>query len=206
MSYKGKFDPSLLKNPQRVIGDINNLIWRSLWERQLIVWLDEHPRVVRWGLEQLVIKYMRPPNVSLNPNKVAKYYIDFYIEYVDGERLAVEVKPKHECTAPVLGEGKRMSKGFKNKLDTFAVNQAKWAVASRVCEENGIKFYTWHEGTLDKLGVRMVKSVREDMPLNDLKQLTNENKSWRRKPSSAAKKKRPKTRRRKRPASARRRK
>ena len=39
MSYKGKFHPT---NRKKYKGDINNIIYRSLWERKFMVYCDEN--------------------------------------------------------------------------------------------------------------------------------------------------------------------
>jgi len=206
MSYKGTIDPRLVNNPEKYIGDVNNIKYDSLWERSLIIWLSDNEECVKWGRELHVIKYMRPSNISTRPNQVARYYIDFYAEFKSGDRVMIEVKPHHETIMPVLGEGKRMSKSFRQKLDTYHINQAKWAQAKRVGDAHGLRFAVWTEKTLDQIGCRMVKSVRDDLPLNDLKQLSEENRRWRKKPSSATAPKRKRPTRKRRPSSARRKK
>jgi hypothetical protein len=39
--YKGKFRP---KNPQKYEGDFRNIVYRSMWERQVLKWCDENPQ------------------------------------------------------------------------------------------------------------------------------------------------------------------
>ena len=48
MSYKGKYNP---KNPHKYKGDPTNIIYRSLWELKLMMYLDEHRDVVQWASE-----------------------------------------------------------------------------------------------------------------------------------------------------------
>ena len=55
MSYKGKFHPT---NRKKYKGDIDNIIYRSLWERKFMVYCDENDDIVEWGSEELVIPYL----------------------------------------------------------------------------------------------------------------------------------------------------
>jgi len=54
MSYKGTFKP---KNPSKYNGDANNIIYRSLWELRVMKYLDDHPKVIWWASEELIIPY-----------------------------------------------------------------------------------------------------------------------------------------------------
>ena len=50
MAYKGKIDPSILKNPQKYVGDLGQIVYRSLWESQVCTWADDNSMVVKWGI------------------------------------------------------------------------------------------------------------------------------------------------------------
>ena len=69
MAYKGKYKP---KNPQKYKGNTENIIYRSLWERKVMVWLDKSPNIVWWTSEELAITYFNPVDKNLH-----KYYPDF---------------------------------------------------------------------------------------------------------------------------------
>ena len=69
MSYSGKFTP---KNPQKYKGDPKNIIYRSSWEVKVMKYLDDHPDVIWWGSEELVIPYWSPVD-----NKKHRYFPDF---------------------------------------------------------------------------------------------------------------------------------
>lgn len=148
MAYKGKIDPGILKNPDRIIGDKTKLVYRSLWERQVVMWLDSNPDVVKWALEEVEVKYMNP--IKKRP---AKYIIDFYIEFGQGREVLIEVKPFKETQKPVLKEGARRSRSFDNQMRTYAVNQEKWRMARKLAERTGMEFYVWTEKTLNDLGI-----------------------------------------------------
>ena len=78
MAYKGKF--STFDNPQKYIGDTTNVTYRSLWERNVMRWLDSNPDVVEWVSEELFIPYEHP----LIGGK-AKYYPDFIVKWSYGQ-------------------------------------------------------------------------------------------------------------------------
>ena len=48
-SYSGRFKPS---NPGKYKGDPTNIIYRSLWERKLMVWCDNNANIQEWGSEK----------------------------------------------------------------------------------------------------------------------------------------------------------
>lgn len=185
MSYHGKISPSTLKNPHKYLGNINDIGYRSLWERQLCIWADTNPAVVKWNIEEVVIKYYNPVK-----DRPAKYIIDFYLEFNDGRQWLVEIKPHKETQQPVLKEGKRATKSFKNKVDTYVVNQEKWRIADHYAKNRGMEFYVFTEFTLDKLGIRRLGPVK-DLPLNERKVLASEYGSYKAKKAPPADIKKP---------------
>ena len=86
MSYKGKFRPT---NRNKYRGDINNIVYRSLWERKFMVYCDDNNDIVEWGSEELIIPYVSPLD-----HKRHRYFPDFYIKTKNGDKFMVEIKPK----------------------------------------------------------------------------------------------------------------
>ena len=144
MSYKGKF--TTFKNPEKYIGDINNVVYRSLWERNVMRWLDENPNIVEWGSEEVSIQYEHPVRGGL-----AKYFPDFIFKHVNGSVKIVEVKPFVQTKKPAAP--KRQTQKYINEIATYAVNQQKWAKAEHYCRKNNIEFEIWTEVKLQKLGI-----------------------------------------------------
>ena len=66
--------------------------FRSGWEQKYCVYLDSHPDVLTWSYEKTVIEYIS----NKRTGKVRKYYPDFYIEFKDGSKKVVEIKPKRK--------------------------------------------------------------------------------------------------------------
>ena len=132
-TYKGKNIP---KNPEKYVGDITNIVYRSSWERKLMKFLDENPNVLKWASEEAVIPYVSPVD-----NKIHRYFTDAYakIKTKDGiKTYLIEVKPKHQTVPPK--KPKRISKHYQEALKTYAVNEAKWNAAKKVCEERDWNF------------------------------------------------------------------
>ena len=83
MSYKGIYKPS---NPKKYKGDQHNIIYRSLWERNFMVYCDENNDIVEWGSEELIVPYISPLD-----NKQHRYFPDFYIKTKNGEKFKLKL-------------------------------------------------------------------------------------------------------------------
>ena len=77
--------------------------YRSGWESVYMVHLDADPDVVAWSYEKTPVPYVS----NVRTGRTRTYYPDFYVEYVDGRRMLVEVKPKRKTTqATVMKKAK----------------------------------------------------------------------------------------------------
>ena len=144
MAYKGKYTP---KNPSKYIGNPTKVIYRSLWERKMMNWMDNNPSVLRWGSEETIVMYVSPVD-----GKRHRYYVDFIMEVQNKNKeiqtFLIEVKPKKQTKPPV--KPKKKTKTFINEAKTYSVNKAKWDAAEKVCEARGWKFMIVTEDTLFK--------------------------------------------------------
>lgn len=143
-TYKGKF--STLKNPNKYVGDINKITYRSMWERNVMRWCDESTDVTEWASEEIAIPYINPLT-----GKRARYYPDFYMKMKDGSLKVVEIKPKKQTRPPIPPT--RKSKKFIEEQATFALNAEKWQNAHTACVKNNMLFEVWTEDTLKKMGI-----------------------------------------------------
>ena len=143
-TYRGKF--TSLDNPEKYAGDPKKILYRSLWERNVMKWCDENNDVLEWASEEIAIPYQHPLT-----GKRARYYPDFYIKFRDGTTKVIEVKPKKETTAPPSPT--RKSKRWVEETARFAINSKKWKNANNACAKNGLKFEIWTEEELQKLGI-----------------------------------------------------
>jgi hypothetical protein len=133
MSYKGTFKP---KNPTKYNGNANNIIYRSLWELRVMKYLDDHPEVIWWASEELIIPYYNPID-----NKKHRYFPDFVakMKRKDGTVMTyvIEVKPEIQTKKP---EQKRKTKRYIQESMTYVINQCKWKAATEFCKDNGWEF------------------------------------------------------------------
>jgi hypothetical protein len=66
--------------------------YRSGWECKYMIYLDSNPDVVSWSYEKLAIEYIS----NKKSQKKRKYYPDFQVEYNDGKKVVVEIKPSRK--------------------------------------------------------------------------------------------------------------
>jgi len=142
-TLKGIFTP---KNPNKYIGNANNIVYRSSWERRFCRYLDETPEVISWASEEIQIPYYNPVK-----KRKARYFPDFYMEYKNTQgqikKCLIEVKPLKETKPPTY---KRRTKSVLIAEAMFSQNQAKWAAAKEFCLDNG---WEWKILTEKELGV-----------------------------------------------------
>ena len=135
MAYKGKFQP---RNPQKYLGDPTNIVYRSSWELKFMGWLDDHPGVLQWGSEELIIPYRSPID-----NRIHRYFPDFIIKKKtqDGkiDTVIVEIKPSAQTKPPTVQTGKP-NKRYINEVATWGINSSKWNAATNYCKDRGWKF------------------------------------------------------------------
>jgi hypothetical protein len=133
-TYKGRYSP---KNPGKYKGDPTGIIYRSLWERKLMVYLDENKSIIQWSSEEIAIPYISPLD-----NRYHRYFPDFYIKAVDKNGNIVEqlleVKPRKETVEPT--KKKRITKQYITEVTTWGKNQAKWKAAEEYCLDRGWQF------------------------------------------------------------------
>ena len=134
MAYSGRFTP---KNPQKYIGNPNNIIYRSSWECKVMSWLDRNSDILSWASEELIIPYISPVD-----GRRHRYFPDFLVKVKtrDGvvKTMILEVKPKKQTEKPE--QRKRITKQYINEVATWGVNQAKWKAATEFCLDRGWEF------------------------------------------------------------------
>jgi len=141
MAYKSKYKP---KNPQKYVGNPNNIICRSLWERTFCKYLDENVNIIRWSSEELQIPYVSPVD-----NQIHMYYPDFLFEMKkekEIETVVVEIKPEKQTKQPIRGN--KSNKTFLTESIQYEINKSKWQFAKNYCDKNGWKFMILTENNL----------------------------------------------------------
>lgn len=131
-NYKqGLFTP---KHPEKYVGDVTNIVYRSSWELEVNEFLDNNVKVLRWASEEFHIPYL-----SAVDGKMHKYYPDYWVEFVNDKGQIVqevlECKPKQQVKAP---RGKRKMSLYEQQQ--YARNISKWTAAEKWCADRGMTF------------------------------------------------------------------
>lgn len=146
MAYRGRFKPT---NPSKYKGDPSNIIYRSLWELRFMKYCDTHPKVLAWSSEEHVIPYISPID-----NRYHRYFVDFVVvlQRADGtvDTLMVEVKPKAQTRPPERPKSGKITRRYIREVQTWGVNNAKWAAAREYCAKRGWSFTILTEDHLGK--------------------------------------------------------
>lgn len=128
MAYKGKYK---IINRSKYKGNPINIIYRSSWERNFMVYCDTNPNIVKWSSEEVKIPYRSPID-----KKVHTYYPDFWIKVKkhDGKfnQMLIEIKPYKQTKQPVFKKEKQVR--YLQEVKTWGINQAKWEAAEAYCK------------------------------------------------------------------------
>jgi len=147
MAYRGKFTP---KHPEKYVGDVKNIVYRSLWERNTFRWIDTQSSIVYWNSEEIVLPY-----VCETDKKVHRYYLDLWFQTKEGKNYIIEIKPKGQTKPPKTPQ--RKTRRYVKESLTYVKNQSKWKAASEFALDRGWKFEVWTEDTLKSLGIKILK-------------------------------------------------
>jgi hypothetical protein len=149
MAYKGKFTPS---NPNKYVGDSTRIIYRSLWERKFMVYLDTSSQIKEWSSEEISVPYFDP-----NTKKMRQYFPDFVVKLAHNDSiLMIEIKPKRQTIEPKPPKTKTRASQIKflQASSIYAMNDAKWKAARDYCDKRGWNFKLM---TQDDLGINYKK-------------------------------------------------
>lgn len=129
---QGVFRP---KHPEKFIGKF--AIFRSSYERQFFLKMDNNPNVLEWGSENVVIPYKSPID-----NKIHRYYVDAYVVIKEGDAIKkylIELKPSSQTEPPKASKRKKSQTVLYENMQ-WCINQAKWDAAKKYAESKGAKF------------------------------------------------------------------
>ena len=142
---QGFFKP---KNPNKYKGNVNEIIYRSSYELKMMMYLDEHPEIISWGSEEIIIPYRSPLN-----NRIHRYFVDFLVTKITKEGLKqtmlIEVKPSKQTKPPKKKQ--KVTKSYITEVKNWGVNSAKWKAAEEFCNDRG---WTFHIFTEKELGLK----------------------------------------------------
>lgn len=148
MAYSGRYN---VLNPKKYKGDHTNVIFRSLWERDVFKWCDSNPKVKAWSSEEVVIPYYYEAD-----KRYHRYFPDLKIIFED-RTILVEIKPNKETKPPV---GEKRTKKYINEALTYVRNMNKWEAANSFCKDRKWEFQIWTEETLYSMGI-MTKPLKK---------------------------------------------
>jgi hypothetical protein len=125
------------KNPQKYVGDVNNIIVRSSWERRVLDWCDMNSNVIAYSSEETVVNY-----VCDTDGRVHRYFVDLTVKIRDANGVIktylVEIKPEAQ-TLPPKYPG-RTTKRYIEEVETFVKNQSKWRAAKKFAQDRNCEF------------------------------------------------------------------
>lgn len=145
---QGYFNPVY---PEKYMGDIREIKYRSGYEYKFMIICDRSPKVKRWASEPMSIEYISPLD-----GRKHKYWCDFWLDYGDGVKRLIEVKPLAQTKKPIYrdldkpGTAKRVE-NYNYAMKQYIVNIAKWQAAAAFCEKVNWTFHVVTEKDLEKL-------------------------------------------------------
>jgi len=145
------------RNPQKYIGDLNNIIYRSQMELDFCRICDFSKKIVKWSSEPetppFPIRYMHPISEEMK-----SYYPDYFVVVRQPnnieERMIIEVKPESLTIPPKrpLPNAKKKTKdNYLNKLKVVAINLAKKRAAEIFCKQYGMRYCFVTEKTIESI-------------------------------------------------------
>jgi len=144
----GKYEP---RNPEKYIGDIHNIIYRSSWEYRFCTYCDTNESILKWSSEPVSIDYYNPLD-----KKDHKYNVDFYIKALkeNGEEQdwIIEIKPEKQTKKPIYEGVNTLSKlkSYNRNMQIWITNQSKFKAAKEWALKRGFKFGVIDENFLFK--------------------------------------------------------
>jgi len=142
-TYRGRYKP---KNPHKYIGDITNIIYRSLWERKFMIFCDSTQSILKWASEEIIIPYF----YSID-KKVHKYYVDFIMQLKENDgslkTYMIEIKPYIQTIEP---KKRKCTKKYIKELVEWEKNKSKWLSADKYAKDKNWEFKILTEKELFK--------------------------------------------------------
>lgn len=111
--------------------------YKSGLERTAFRYCDMNKHVKNFSIEPFAIRYLKPTT-----GRIHRYFVDLFIEFQNGQKFLVEIKPYSETVEPKKPSKKTQKAilNYQKALQTFAVNSAKWEACRQFCSEKGLKF------------------------------------------------------------------
>lgn len=156
-TYSGKYK---VKNRTKYKGDADNVVFRSMWERNAFAWCDDNSEIKEWSSEEVVIPYYYDVD-----KRYHRYFMDLKITFKSGKTVLVEIKPEKETKPPKRPD---KSRRYINEAMTYVKNQNKWQAAAEFAKDRNWSFEIWTEKTLQNMGI-LPKQLKPLKPLKPYK-------------------------------------
>lgn len=134
--YKQGFYKLTSLAESKYVGNKNNIVYRSSWEKKILDWLSVNPRITKFSSEEIVIPY-----VSKIDGGIHRYFVDFYFEYIDKNniihKVLAEVKPYSQTIPPKKGSNLNT---YISACLTYQTNMDKWQKCREFCKMKGLEF------------------------------------------------------------------
>lgn len=139
---QGKYAPS---RPDKYVGDVKDIVYRSMWELKFMRWCDKNPAVIAWTSEYPI------PYLNQLDGRVHRYFVDFFVKMKDAQGkehvLMVEVKPDVQTRPPnkPKNANPKSMKRYMTECETFQINTDKWKAADEFAKKNNMRFVIFNE-------------------------------------------------------------
>lgn len=129
---QGNFKPTY---PEKYLGDVSKIVFRSSWEYEMNKFFDNNKMIIKWSSEPIAIQYIKPTD-----GKIHRYFPDYYVEYIDNlgrlRKKILEIKPSSQTRQSISKKSKTAL--YENM--TYAINVAKWEACKKFCDKHGLEF------------------------------------------------------------------
>lgn len=127
-------------------------MFRSSWELKAFMSLDRNDKILRWGSENVVIRYID----ETRNNEWHRYVIDLFFEIADVTKdgrpikWLIEIKPEKQAVMPVNNKRRKLQTIIEEST-IVKRNQCKWRAAVEFCRAKGWHFGVYTENGITKL-------------------------------------------------------
>ena len=114
--------------------------------------LDRNDKILRWGSENVVIRYID----ETRNNEWHRYVIDLFFEIADVTKdgrpikWLIEIKPEKQSVMPVNNKRRKLQTIIEEST-IVKRNQCKWRAAVEFCRAKGWHFGVYTENGITKL-------------------------------------------------------
>ena len=127
-------------NSMKITNDGIFIEYKSSLELKFIRYCEMNSNITKYSLEPFPIQYIKPTDGQFH-----RYYIDFFVEFKNGAKFLVEIKPYSQTKKPIL---RKNPTKYKDELIIYYINQAKWKAAKDFAEKRNMKFIVLTEREL----------------------------------------------------------